>query len=409
METKKWITEREQTTVKKSFHGGWEGTTYVKVKGYCYMIHTGKTDRGMIHSYAMQIEDRGRSGGFTSIMFNPLTAKQYELGKVPMLGSEKNIRELHFKALSDFDQMTDKLPEKADAYKIVVGQVVFLNGYGQDEYSHERELIYKIDEDKYYTVNEKTLTFRSDDLAHLKDIKEKNGIGHYYKQGDKVHVEFINNLVIDAHEKIKRDEAERPAREAAEREEKARQTAEIEAAYPYLLKETERGGGVHVAKNIRIELKRLFPDIDFKVRSEYSSVNIYWNNGPTKAQISAITSKYEDHESDVTGDFRDYKPSLFNRIFGGCNFVFENRHITDEVFEIFFQWSKQRFSDTTNDDELKRRAYSHCHETDIPDYFPFVLQWNDEKKDFIPTPETSIPEDQETEEFYLDPNQLSLF
>lgn len=408
MEKKKFITEREQTTINKSFHG-WHGTTYVKVKGYCYMISTIKNSRGLIHSDAIKVEDKGSGNGFHAVQIDYLNAKRYQLGSIHALATEKNIREQHLKALSNFDEMTDELPSKAEDYKIVPGQVVFLNGYGQDEYYHERQLIYKIEDDVYYSVNEKTLQLSREDLSHLKDIKAKFGIGMYYKQNDMAEMDYINNLVIDAHAKIKQDEAERPAREAEAKALLEFQTDEMIAAYPFLLKDDKLNGGVFAAKNIRIELKRNFPDVVFKVTSDYSSVNISWQNGPTEAQIKAFTNKYEDHCTDSSGDFRDYDPSLFNRIFGGCNYVFENRHVTNEVFEIFKQWAKDRFEHNTPDYEIDRRANSQCHDTVIPDYFPFVLQWNNEQNDFIPAPLTSIQEDDEPAEFFNDPNQLSLF
>lgn len=69
-----------------------------------------------------------------------------------------------------------------------------------------------------------------------------------------------------------------------------------------------------VKQNIRIELKKEFPSIKFSVSSNhYGSIDIRWVDGPTIEQVQKlITGKYEDHETDFTGDFRDYNPSNFN-------------------------------------------------------------------------------------------------
>jgi hypothetical protein len=413
MEKKKFITEHEQTRITKSFHGGWSGETLVKIKGYCYQISTNKNSRGEIHSEAMKVTDRGSDKNFRCIEIDILSAKRYDLGRIKGLATEKNIREQHLKALCTFDEIQDQLPELKEAYKIEPGQVVFLNGYGQDEYDHENQFIYKIDEDNYYSVNEKNLQLSQEKLSRLKDIKDKFGIGIYYKQNDKAEMDYINNLVIDAHEKIKRDEAERPAREAEAKALLAFQTDEMIAAYPFLLKDDKQNGGVFVAKNIRIELKRNFPDIVFKVTSDYSSVNIGWTNGPTEKQVKAITRKYSDHVTDFTGDFRDYEPSLFNEIFGGCNYVFENRHVTDEVFAIFYEWSARLNSDM-DDHEKDRQARLQYYDTEIPDYFPFVLKYNAETYNWFAAPVDSIQDEEKPDDFteieeYHDPNQLSLF
>lgn len=93
--------------------------------------------------------------------------------------------------------------------------------------------------------------------------------------------------------------------------------------FPYLLKDEKLGfsGGVHVAKNIRIELKRNFPETKFKVISSYISVDITWEGYPEKPQISEIVLKHEDHEWDESGDIRRVKQSIFNKAFGGCKYI----------------------------------------------------------------------------------------
>jgi len=309
----------------------------------------------------MQINDEGKSNGFISYSFNPFTAKTYPLGVAQGLATEAKIKELHLKALADFDLMQDSLPSKADAYSIVPGQVVFLNGYGQDEYNHERCIVYKVTEDQYFYICEDSLKISHDSLNNLKDIKEKFGIGYYYKKGDVIQdPEFINNLLIDAHEKKAKDEAEKPAREAQERAEHEKAVNELLEKYPYLIR-SDKNGGVHVAKNIRIELKRAFPDVKFSITSEYSSVNIKWTDGPSLSSVKRITDKYEDHTTDFTGDFRDYTPSLFNDLFGGCNYIFEHRSWSESTEQKFIDWATEKRSNDVN-----RDARHLFYDSDIP-------------------------------------------
>jgi hypothetical protein len=80
------------------------------------------------------------------------------------------------------------------------------------------------------------------------------------------------------------------------------------------------------------ELKNKFPNIKFSVKkSHYSTYNVEWTNGPTLDQVSKITGKFEDSCSSYCGDFRDYNPSNFNRVFGGFKYVFENRRQSEEI------------------------------------------------------------------------------
>lgn len=342
METKNFITEEPKTSIAKN-HFGWQGETYVKIKGFCYMITTSKGYSGFISSTARKVNDGGEGGGFRSVSFEMFGGETWDLLKEKANASEAKIRELHTQALNKFLAMESELPDKQETYKIVPGQVIIFIGGGNSE-SHN-EVVYKVDEKTYYTVNKETLELGQGELYHLKDIRKQFGIGHYYEEGSMMNVDEVNELVMDAIQKRKRDEEERPAKEAAAKAEKAAAIAALKAEYPYLIERKEQGGGVFAAQNIRIELKRHFPNVKFRVRSEYSSVNIDWTDGPSCAQVKSITNKYEDHCTDHTGDFRDYDPSLFNKVFGGCNYVFENREISDETNRIITDWAKEHLGE----------------------------------------------------------------
>lgn len=64
------------------------------------------------------------------------------------------------------------------------------------------------------------------------------------------------------------------------------------------------------AKAIRIELKKAFPGVQFKVRSEsYSggnAVRIHWIDGITVDQVDAIVSKYEYGHFNSMEDIYEY-------------------------------------------------------------------------------------------------------
>lgn len=96
------------------------------------------------------------------------------------------------------------------------------------------------------------------------------------------------------------------------------------------LKEIEKySGGKQCAKNIRIELKRAFKGVKFSVRSDYSSVNISWTDGPTDEQVEAIANKYEEGRFNGMEDIYEYNASPFNDVFGGVQYVFTRRDNSD--------------------------------------------------------------------------------
>lgn len=92
---------------------------------------------------------------------------------------------------------------------------------------------------------------------------------------------------------------------------------------------------VTASKEIKKILSRRWPLTKFSVKSESysggSSINIYWELGPTREQVEAIANKYQEGSFDGMTDCYDYDPTLVltqdNQIkrLGGAKFVFCNR------------------------------------------------------------------------------------
>lgn len=98
-----------------------------------------------------------------------------------------------------------------------------------------------------------------------------------------------------------------------------------------------------MAKEIRKELKELFPMTKFSVRSKsYSgggSVSIKWTDFPMAESVKKVTSKYEQvHKCEVTGE----------TLLGANYFVFERQEISDELREK----AKKRLPDDMDDNPL---------------------------------------------------------
>lgn len=122
-----------------------------------------------------------------------------------------------------------------------------------------------------------------------------------------------------------------PAEQAVIKREQDRETMRLSKPH---LKEVEKySGGKQCAVNIRIELKRAFKGVKFSVRSDYSSVNICWTDGPTADQVEAIANRYEEGRFNGMEDIYEYNSSAFNDIFGGVKYVFTRRYNSDSAIE----------------------------------------------------------------------------
>lgn len=82
-----------------------------------------------------------------------------------------------------------------------------------------------------------------------------------------------------------------------------------------------------VAKLIRADLKRGFPDYKFSVRSRRyaggSSIDVEWRDGPTEKQVESLVGKYKGSTFDGMIDLRSYHDSDLN----GESVHFGNGHL----------------------------------------------------------------------------------
>lgn len=217
----------EKTKISKGFYG-WTGESIVtNVNGYDWSITTMKRSSGKITSSA-QAGKKTPSGFTYAVLSDP----RKELGGIKANATEKSISEQHYKALAMFDHLKEN-NELVEAkqnkeYQIKPGQIIFLNGYGQDEYSHDRKVVYDIKETQwgtsYYYLNiDKLQTGIAD---HIRDIDNKFGIGTYYKKDDVYPLDDkFNNLLIET---IEKEKIEQQRKESSVELAKAEREAKIE-------------------------------------------------------------------------------------------------------------------------------------------------------------------------------------
>ena len=78
-------------------------------------------------------------------------------------------------------------------------------------------------------------------------------------------------------------------------------------------------------KNIRIELKQMFPDVKFSIKSRTfangDAINVSWEYGPQVEQVRKIIEKYQYGEFDGRSDTYIHRLSIFNDLFGGVKYV----------------------------------------------------------------------------------------
>lgn len=125
---------------------------------------------------------------------------------------------------------------------------------------------------------------------------------------------------------------------------------ELKRKYPYLI-EDAGNSLVTAAKNVRIELKRAFPNVTFKVHTKRFSMGddltVHWTDGPTSKQVDAIIQKYSAGSFDGSVDLYNYHNDPFTDVFGDAKYVFATRSYSDELLA----WAIAELKREYNSDE----------------------------------------------------------
>lgn len=126
--------------------------------------------------------------------------------------------------------------------------------------------------------------------------------------------------------------AEKAKKDAAQKAFEA-QMEEIKKEYDFLTVDDGSDRNI-IQKNLRTLLKKRFPGVKFRVtKDSYDSRSVSWVDGPVASEVKKVTGIFEEGYFNGMEDIYEYKPSPFNRVFGGCKYVFERREHSDEAIE----------------------------------------------------------------------------
>ena len=169
---------------------------------------------------------------------------------------------------------------------------------------------------------------------YARPFSERFGIGFYYDLSAPLYsAEDIARGIAHA-ERVERLKAERAA--AAERA-RAELSAKYARDYSYLTRNPRTSR--EITDNLRQELKKNYPGVKFAVRYKSFSggdeITVKWTDGPTRKQVEQIANKYQHSHADHSGDYWDYDPNEFNKLFGGVKFVMVEREMSEDIAAAF--------------------------------------------------------------------------
>ena len=121
------------------------------------------------------------------------------------------------------------------------------------------------------------------------------------------------------------------------------------------------------AKLVRAELKTAWPGVKFSVRSERSTVNVEWTDGPTTKQVEALLGKFEMGYFDGMDDSYKYTSTyMVDGVDYSVKYLFCHRNMSAEAEARFDELIRQYRGDLEGkpDYEIATLAYREYKEWD---------------------------------------------
>lgn len=155
------------------------------------------------------------------MMFSGYGSPTRKLAQEAGNATEARIKRVHEAGLLAMQPILDEEAKLPAPYEIKVGQILFSDGQlGREK---DRAVCLVMMHKQYRTVLLDGSGFRQD--SHVRDIKNKFGIGTYYNEGEVIGQEEVDELVAKATEATEREAKEKAEAEAEDRRHRAEQIA----------------------------------------------------------------------------------------------------------------------------------------------------------------------------------------
>lgn len=190
---------------------------------------------------------------------------------------------------------------------------------------------------------------------YCRPISEKFGIGFYYDlDAPRATDDEISQAIERANNFLKEEEEEKNRAE----DERKRAREDVIKKYGQIF---DQPSGEHitdavlVAKHIRQDLASAFPGQKFSVRkADYSTINIEWEDGPTRDEVEQIAGKHERTcaPDRWNADLWEHNDTAFTSVFGGVDYIFYYRETAPENREISLYTKPEPKQDKTNETKM---------------------------------------------------------
>ena len=173
-------------------------------------------------------------------------------------------------------------------------------------------------------------------FKHCSPISKKFGIGYYWD--DKENHIFSDSEIEKAIQFANKFDQILEQRRNEREAKRLQQVEQLKKDFSFL-EINPNNDEKTTKKNIVAMLKRNFPETKFSVRKEHwQCYSINWTNGAAADEVEKIITLFSNHEFDSSGDFYDFSPSEFNRLFGSIKYLNGRREFSEDIEKFMEQF-----------------------------------------------------------------------
>lgn len=211
------------------------------------------------------------------------------------------------------------------------------------------------------------------------DYMRYTGLLPHYKTSMAADCEKATAIIT----KAENEKAEEKQIQKAEVERKYQQECKrVAKEYPFLTVTVDKYDQKVAANNLRILLKRNFPDTKFSVKKfYYDSYTVSWVDGPTVGQVTEITRLFRNEGFDGMTDSTYPVITPFNERYGGIGSISADRTVSEQHKEAELAMINQELGKS-----YQKEDYSPEH----GEYVGTIIHQRLYKRDLTPAPEPKV-------------------
>jgi hypothetical protein len=310
-------TKKYETIVRQEHAGPWYAKTHLTRNGISWEIITNRNHFGQLTTNAQECKETTTQDGTKFTIIAPFSDTYISLITERVKATENAVKKQHAAALQIFEckSAVGELPIAEQDETIKTGQILWLNGHGQNQYHHQRQAVYEINGHLYKTVNLETYELKIHQF--VQPVRKLFGFGIYFNPGEVVSIEEVNAaLEIGKQRQSEKNEAKKQQEAEAE----AKRLVDIDKGRQII--QTIPPWATHIIVG-KLEVNDSDPQTDYFSHHTEDTIYLSWSKSYRtnfkELREAAKNSKHTEHLTTATDKFENRRHYFLGETYSGWN------------------------------------------------------------------------------------------